>query len=242
MPVCHRPEFLALTLEKLGEARGLPEVFIYPDLKANLPEVLYARNTYLPDAFVMHVNDHIAAPSGCWNVLNSIVKTWRMTGADRVFLVEEDIFVEPNFFEWHGEISGEFVASCGRRAPGFDREFPGIYTNPGSCLHADLIRNLAPHVNDDYFQRLREYMDEKLPPKWDEQSDLDDGLIRRVIRQMGGKCAFPEVPVALHKGFHHYDNVDIYLNRGTIEERIVGLRKMLARIVPGERYARDLEF
>lgn len=240
IPTCHRPEMLALCLEKLGEARGLPPVCIYADTPADLEELDYVRNTYLPTADIYHAKPHLKTPSGCWNILNAIKQGYE-TGADRVYLVEEDVMVRPNFFKWHGEIGDEFMASCGRRDPAFYPRFPNLYTNPGSCLHRNLLDAVVPHINDDYFQRLRDYMDEFLPPVWDEHSDLDDGLIRRTIRNLGGKCAYPEAGVAVHQGFHFYRKVDRYINDGTIEGRIAGLRQMLERIQPGERYARDLE-
>jgi hypothetical protein len=231
---------LALCLERLGDARGLPPVSIYADTSANLDEIEWVRDTYLPTADIHHAKPHLEVPSGCWNILNSI-KQGYLTGADRVYLVEEDVMVRPNFFEWHNSIGDEFLASCGRKDPAFYPRYPGLYTNPGSCLHRDLLDAVVPHINDDYFRRLRDYMDEKLPPKWDEHSNLDDGLIRRTIRNMQGKCAYPETPVAVHQGFHFYRKVDRFVNEGTIEERVEGLRKMLARIKPMERYAHDLE-
>lgn len=241
IPTCHRPEMLALCLERLGQAPGLPPVLIFPDVPADLDEVWYVKEHYLPQAKYHKPFPHIQAPSGCWNILYSI-KQGYLTGADRVYLVEEDVMVRPNFFQWHNSIGDEFLASCGRQDAHFYPRYPNLYTNPGSCLHRPLLDAVVPHINDDYFTRLRAYMDEFLPPKWDDHSDLDDGLIRRTIRNMGGKCAYPPEPgVAVHQGFHFYRKVDRFQNEGNIVERIEGLRKMLSRIKPMERYAHDLE-
>ena len=223
IPTCKRPEMLALSLQKLDQSQRPSnlDVRIYADTQANLEHVEYVRDQYYPDALILVAKPHIFAPSGTWNILNSI-KSGYETGADLVCLLEEDVLVRPNFFEHHlsvfGENNGEIVASCGRKDRGHYPVYGPLYTNPGSCLSR------------------------ALPPRWDEQSNLDDGLIRRVVRQMGGRVVYPEVGVCVHQGWAFYNKIDIYMNDEiSIEGRIKRLQELISKIQPGDRYAKDFE-
>jgi hypothetical protein len=95
-------------------------------------------------------------------------------------------------------------------------------------------------MNDEYYSQPREYLLKHFEP-WEEMSILDDGLIRRVVRKIGGQVKYPAVPVCAHQGWKFYNNLDIYMNRGSIQERIAWLREAVARIKPTDRYAKDFE-
>lgn len=236
---------LALSLEALESSKpAAVNVNIYADDGACLDEIYFVRDTYCPSATIHEVQPHIYAPSGTYNILHSI-KAGYETGAALVHLIEEDVLVKPGYFEWHQYqmATGKYVATCGRKDARYYAKHVDIYTNPGSTLRRDLLEQLIPHINDDYMTRLRDYLNEKLGPPWPEVSDLDDGLIRHAIRKMGGQCKYPDTATVRHIGFHAYNRLAGYTNReGSIEDRIVRLRQMLAEIQPGGRYVQDLEF
>lgn len=230
---------MTLTLERLSQASRLPsDIHIYADTDSNLEEIEYCRSTYLPQANLFQRPSHIVASSGCWNILQSIRDGYE-TGATHVFLIEEDIAVKPDFFDWHLSQT-DCLASCGRKDRRHYPLYGPLYTNPGACLRRELITELLPHICDDYFQHPREYLDSHFEP-WDTQSVLDDGLVRRVIRKMGGRVVYPDMPICAHQGFRAYNTLDIYQNKGTIQEKIAGLREMLPRIKPGDRYTPDFD-
>ncbi|VVB50951.1 Uncharacterised protein [uncultured archaeon] len=239
IPTAHRPELLALALEKLSAARKPSnlEVHIYVDTvsESRLREVEVVRDLYFPEAFLFLAPPHIQAPSGCWNILNSIKHAAQF--ADEVFLVEEDVMVYPQFFEWHQSQEG-VAASCGRKMRRFE-SFPW-YTNPGSCLRRPLLDALAPHINDEYFSNTIEYCKRFPPADW--TSTLDDGLIRRVIQEMDGRWSFPETPVCAHQGFSWYGILDIYANKGgNIHQRVARAKEILSSVRSSDRYAQDFE-
>jgi hypothetical protein len=245
IPTFSRPEFLALCLEKLDLAIDAPDdIRIYLDTssEARVEEVEYLRDTRLPRAQIFHAKKHPEVASGCYNILKSI-ETGYNTGADFIWLVEEDVLVKPGIFTWGREqmATGQYLAACGRKDPSFYHLHPDQYTNPGSVLSRTLVEHLIPHINTNYFSRLREYLDEHFD-LWPEMSNLDDGLIRRVIRQMDGKAVYPDKPVCAHQGFRLYGKLDLYQNQEVgIEKRIARLREIISKIRPGERYARDFE-
>lgn len=241
IPTANRPELLALTLEKLKSAQRnkLIDVHIYADSvnETRLREIEIVRDLYFPEAFLLHARPHIAAPSGCWNILNAIKSAAKF--AERVYLVEEDVLVYPNFFQWHE--SQTAPASCGRRHWDSRWKYRDLYTNPGACLRRPLLDALVPHINDQYFSGTREYLDRTFGP-WHEITHLDDGLIRNVIRKNGWDVAYPETPVCAHIGFRGYASLDIYQNNDpNLEKRIERARYLLATVRNTDMYAHDFE-
>lgn len=227
-------------MERLRQTNQLPDdIRVYADFGSNLEEIQYVAETYLPQAKVFQQPDHMQAPSGCWNILDSIKKGYE-TGAYRIFLIEEDIMIRPHFFDWHLSQT-DCLASCGRKDRFHYPLYGPLYTNPGSCLHRELVEQIVPHICDDYFHRLRGYLDDHFGP-WDTQSNLDDGLIRRVIRLMGGKAVYPDLPVCAHQGFRAYNKLDLYMNYETdIEKKIARLREILRNVRPTDRYTKDFD-
>ena len=117
IPTCNRPEFLALVLEKLSRT---PEsdsidvrIFLDSGSEARLKEVEYVRDTYLPTAEIFQAHTHVVAPSGTWNILNSL-KAGYETGAAFIYLVEEDVMVlSEDFFQRHRDMqdSGDYFVN-----------------------------------------------------------------------------------------------------------------------------------
>lgn len=238
IPTANRPELLALTLEKL-EQSGCKDVHIYADsvTESRLREIEVVRDHFLPEAFLFHGKPHIAAPSGCWNILNAIKHGARY--ANSVYLVEEDVQVFPNFFQWHE--SQTAPASCGRRHWDARWKHRDLYTNPGACLRRPLLDALLPHINDQYFSGTREYLDRTFGP-WHEITHLDDGLIRNVMRVNGWTAAYPETPVCAHIGFQGYGSLHLYANNETdIWKRVERAREILATTSSKDQYAKDFE-
>jgi len=193
---------------------------------------------YFPTADLFHANNHVLLPGGTWNILQSL-KAGYETGADMVFFVEEDVFVTPDFFDRHLELqaAGDYFVTSGRVLQNFDDTF---YSNPGSCYRREKLAHVIPYICDEYFANPKLYLETRFP-FMDDAGILDDGLIRRVMRSVGGwaRCATP--PIAFHQGFHFYGKTAEYRVEGTIEEKIAGLRIMLPKISPAGRYTRDFE-
>src|SRR4029077_13818972 len=130
------------------------------------------------------------------------------------------------------------LASCGRRMlhmPGYNE-----YTNPGSCFHHGALGLLVPHINDEMFADRRKYF-EKHFGQMDEVSDLDDGLIRRFAKFHKLSVTYPPTPMCSHIGFRAYNHYRNWVNEGTIQERILNLRKMLPTIDRTNKFTGDFE-
>lgn len=243
MPTLNRPEMLALALEKLSKCPQKKEldVRLYVDVCSTerLDDIEFVRDEYFPEAMIFQASEHIPAPSGCWNILNALKQGYH-TGADYIFLVEEDVFVYPEFITWHlfKQQQGDWFATCGRRRY---EHLSDYYTNPGSCLSKESLRQIVPHINDSYFKDRKGYLD-RFFGSMDEASDLDDGLIRRVARACHGKIAYPERPVCAHKGFRMYNHGHEFLiTARKIQDRIKQCRALLKTLKSSDRYTRDFE-
>jgi hypothetical protein len=238
IPACSRPELLAWCLRRLSEAPTCPNILICADTKANLEEIEYVRDRFFPAADILSAKHHLQVHSGCWNILNAIKVG--ATFAESVYLIEEDVMIFPKqFFEWHRSQTDE--ASCGRKLANFP-----YYTNPGSLLRRPLLRQLIPHITDEYFKDTAAYCESNFPPApW--TSTLDDGLIRRVMEWHGFDAAFPPSPVCAHQGFHWYGKADIVSTAGqSLDEKIENLPKMHEKILTSTdprftRYCADFE-
>lgn len=248
MPTAKRPEMLALALERLSRAVDAPtDVRLFLDVsqdekikKIRIEETEYVRDAFYPTASITHVRPHFVVPSGMYCILMAL-KNGYESGKDFCFLIEEDIFIRPKeFFSWHyqAQVSGDYLATCGRklpRLPSYDK-----YQNPGSCFRHEKLGLIVPHINDELF-RDRSLYYRKHFVNAPELSDLDDGLIRRVAKTGGHKVLYPETAMCSHLGFLAYNRYDGYLNLGTIEQRIAGLRKLLPKVNPEARYTKDFE-
>lgn len=238
MPTFRRPEFLALALEAIDRADEAPDdVRIYADHGSCLDDLDWVRDTFLPRAQILHAISHVKAPSGCWNILNSM-KAGYETGADIVFFVEEDVRVHRDYFTWstQAQVSGCFATS-GRFIKRYGENY---YTNPGASFRRGSLGLVVPHINPDFFKDRRGYLTRTFG-EFGEASDLDDGLIRHVMRAQGGFVRFPETPKVAHQGFHLFARREEWRPVGSIQDRVVQLREILKHIDPKDRYTQDFE-
>jgi hypothetical protein len=241
IPTLKRPEFLALCLEKLSYAQNVPDdIRIFLDWCSDdrLSEIEYVRDKFFPTADIFRAGPHILVPGGTWNILHSL-KEGHTSGADYVFLLEEDIFCKPEFFTEHYRMQsgGDYFVTCGRKLRNRDDSY---YSNPGTCYKSDKLALVMPHINMKYFADQAGYLERHFP-HMDDAGTLDDGLIRRVMQSTGGraKCAIPAI--SAHQGFHYFGKFTQYHIVGPIAERIEKLRVMLAKISPTDRYTGDFE-
>lgn len=257
MPAANRPEMAALALEMLGRADDCPPVHLFVD------DVDEKRQREFEDVWrcvVGHfANDgelslhfrspHIPVSSGCYNILNSILDGYN-TGAKWVFLVEEDVLVNRDFFTRHQSVmEGGAIASCGRFCRLFGPRYPDIYTNPGSCLSRRFLDALVPHINDRFFANTGAYMDALQVPPVPGIHGLDDGLIRRVMWLNGWQVVQPPIdkPLCAHIGCmaieNKFDFVGFNSDAPVLDraEQIRNFLKTIDRLGPKSMYLRDLD-
>lgn len=244
IPTLRRPEFLALTLERLSQAPEAEHldvrIFLDTATKERLADVEYCRDVYFPTAEIFRAREHVKVLSGCWNILHALKEGYE-TGAEYIFLVEEDIMIRPNFFFWHLQKHSEndFFVTCGRRHGHMPLDF---YSNPGTCYRRDKLALVMPHICPEFFADTKRYLNKHFPTMIGMDGPLDDGLIRKVIRSVNGKVLCADPSVAVHQGFRFYNRANEYkIIDGPIRSRIAQLRELLPKVNPADRYAGDFE-
>jgi hypothetical protein len=242
MPAFARPEMLALSLERIDQAVDAPDdvrIFLDTSSDERLNEVEYVVQTYLPRALIFHAKPHVSVPSGMFNILSALKSGWE-TGAEFIFLLEEDVLINPKeFFSWHREAQNdELFATCGRKIPhlpNYDK-----YTNPGSCFSRAMLALVVPHIKNELFENKEMYY-EKNFGSMKELSTLDDGMIRRIAKFHQLQVKYPDTPKCAHIGFKAYNHYMDWTNEGNIQERILKLREMLKTVDRTNRYTGDFE-
>ncbi|MHA2642824.1 MAG: hypothetical protein V2G41_09275 [bacterium JZ-2024 1] len=243
IPTYERPEFLAITLDLLSKARGIDQCDIYLSIDDHPwqhphPDIVtVAKSSGLPVKIIQQPPSPYRGNSQ--NVLRMLMSL-ATRGYRYIFYVEEDVFVARDFFDWHKKIheSGNFFASIAVRNQ--NEGAPAIEPNPelayvsttdysalGVCFPSSSISWISPHVREEYFSAMADYVVRKFPNSrfsstWSEQ----DGLIRRIIEANNLVVVWPAVPRAFHAGYYGY-------NRGgcppalSLGDRIADLRRIM---------------
>ena len=247
IPTLHRPEMLALALERVSQANNAPDdvrIFLDTCTDERLEEVAFVRDTYLPIAEIFRAGEHQKLLSGTWNILHSLYEGWQI-GKEFIHFIEEDVLVARGYFDWHYEThnSGDYFVTCSRRCGRLPLDF---YSNPGTCYRRTSLEKVVPHICQAYFDNNQKYLDDVFPQFKGQDGVLDDGLIRKVCKLNGNKVKCAEPAVAAHVGFRMYNGPHEYKNTGrNIEERVSWIREFLSDIPKRKqqdpRYLQDLE-
>jgi hypothetical protein len=163
------------------------------------------------------------------------------TGAKRIFLVEDDIIVSPDIFEWHEAVlddANPFVscATALNKSAHFQINGPQAmdesYQDPSAYLK--VCGPYSSHAAAFKRENLGRLLDKLAHPgvKWEpgrEQDLLTQELMRDSMKQ-GGKVlvsAWPYVPRAYNCGWYSYHiNTGMRFN-GTLDEKVRALERTI---------------
>lgn len=211
-----RPELLSRTIARIKGADKFAQVYIWGDRgtsKLGVPKHGFYGNTY--------------------NTMEAL--RWASeAGFDYVYLIEDDVFVYPDFFAWHrrAHLDDDIFASCAwtfnRHAPiadGGDMWAPWYYSI-GVCFAAAKLRLITRHANISYYSDMSGYIRDTFPNSILNVGDMaahweQDGLIQRVMEADGSQVCWPSLPKCAHMGWSGYNkpNGPKILTADTFEER-----------------------
>jgi hypothetical protein len=154
-----------------------------------------------------------------------------------VYLIEEDIWIAKDFFDFHETVQSQFDPFClsAVRCQNDSAEYPkepdsvyyhNTFQSLGLSWKLDKLKLVAQHAKPEYYRNMKGYI-RALNPKsvygtnWTEQ----DGLINRLVESSDVKCLYPYVGRAYHAGFVGYNRRGVPLD-GTLEERVATLKSM----------------
>lgn len=136
-----------------------------------------------------------------------------------VFMIEEDILIATDFFEWHIAIQKkEPQIFCSLSTRNHNRrDIPEGYLDSyylstddycslGVCFHRNVLKNyVLPHANHSYYTAPITYCKRNFPEsKFGLGFSEQDGMIRRIQEVQGRKMptAYPHFPRSYHCGFY----------------------------------------
>lgn len=147
VPTYDRPEYLALCLEKLRAAKGIEtkQIYLAIDDHWDVPppsneirrQMIELMSIPIPGLDVCHIGLRPTSTYGnSFNILNAFEQAYR-TGARHVYLVEDDVMVMPDFFQWHEAAQDQFhlfVSCAGRINRSLNFETNGRESIDESCI------------------------------------------------------------------------------------------------------------
>lgn len=176
-----------------------------------------------------------------YNVMTSYKEVIN-SGAEIIHLVEEDVLVGKDYFDYHRQVReiapGAFsVCACRNQFWPLDAGPPdeedavylqGCYQSIGVSFTPDKLAHVVEHAVTSFFINPLPYLRKHFPhSSLGDSYREQDGLIYRVIE--AGECvsAFPCVPRAYHAGFSGYNRAGAALP-GTTEEQARRILTMTA--------------
>lgn len=244
IPSYWRVEFLYLCLEHLSkcpESKDL-EFWIFQDqkfgdaerFKDDAPELDWVIKHWQQHlnlrAFVRPVNSFYG---NSYNVLRAYDKAYK-TDARYVYLIEDDIFVTPDFFKWHKEAMGnsEFY-SCSIAGKTEECRY-SIYRSLGVCWRRTELEKIVKHAIPEYYTSMASmanYINNNFTSLYDPTEFIEqDGLISRVIEQENMDVIWAPEFKAYHIGVYGYHRGigTKHMPVGTLPQRIEFFRKRLS--------------
>lgn len=220
IPAWRRPDFLKAALTRLLVADdGIPEYWICLDrgyLATLFPVTSWFKKQLGRRARIgarMHVYK-----GNSYNVLMSY-RDALAEGADVVHLVEEDILVGADYFDFHRrahELAPDTfsVSACRNQQFVMGHEPPeddtavwrhAAYQSLGVSFRRERLRAVLPHLKPAYFSKPVAYCRNWFPHTAINPSNAEqDGLLHRLSENAGLSSTYAAVPRAYHAGFTGY--------------------------------------
>jgi len=241
IPTFDRPEFLWLCLENLvnifGWSDQLPHIWVCEDIHADKPksftiemEMLAVHREFQGRLGYRYIATKPHTTYGnSYNVLSAL-QAANGAGYRYVYLIEDDVLVTPDFFDWNDAVHAKFKpwASCaGRLNRSLNFEMNGreaidesvrdvtachssvaAYNSWATCFSAEALQWISGNTSFDQFASGFE----------------QDIMIQRQIRRAKLTTVWPYVPRAYHMGWYSYHRDGGMKLYGTLEERVTALR------------------
>lgn len=248
VPTYDRPEYLALCLERVLSAKGSGDVELWvcqdnhtgDDVNAHtssVGNVLFVSryNTDSCHIFKNFIRDPHSYYGNSYNILEGLKDAYE-TGADRVYLIEDDVMITEDFFLWHEEIQKQepdaFVSIASNINMSLEYAINGpevlatshladpmayyasvhAYSSIGVCFNRDALHFIVPDFcNEETYNKLGPGVEQ-------------DILIKRQMKSVACKSVWPYLPRAHHMGWYGYHRNTGLKPNGTVEDKIKALR------------------
>jgi hypothetical protein len=242
IPCWRRDDFLAVTLDFIKEANGADKnhyVFLI-DRNFHSSVVDVAKNFPLDRSLRFSPQHRYHGNS--YNVLEGYRYALQIAAEKQsqlVYLIEEDIWVGKDFFDFHERVQSQHDCFClsAVRNQMHDTVYPAEpesvyhhfgYQSLGVSFKPRHLSTIVKHAGLDFYRHMLSYVRRHFPKSrygnaWCEQ----DGLINRIAETSPVQPLYPYVPRAYHAGFVGYNRQGKPLE-GSLPDRINTLKTMTA--------------
>jgi hypothetical protein len=256
IPTYLRPEYLQICLEHLAQTISTPtpkEFWICADRRPNdehrykilldwQNEVLGAWRGVLPIRFIQGASHTYSGNS--FNVLESYKRAYNEPGVRNVYLVEDDVFVVPDFFRWHeaiAEVEPNACCSIAYRCSRNGEAHRGIlqpgsyfttardYASIGVRWGREHLSPILDHARADYYADQTGYIQRRFAGnRFAGDFSEQDGLIMRVMWEQHWFTAWPYVPRCFHMGWYGYHRPNGKRPDGFLESKIGAIKATIS--------------
>lgn len=215
VPTFRRKEFLYCCLAYIRRADPAIPIAIFPDQATAIDQELQNIASFFK-AKVCFVPKHNYYGNS-FNVLEALRAAFN-TGFQRIYYIEDDVFVHPDFFAWHRRVQDDYpdiFASMAwvfnRHAPISDDDmFQPWYYAIGTCFSIYALAQIVEHASPLYYGNMQEYIRENFKDsKINDPHVLahyeQDGLIQRVLEASGKQTVSSGIAKCSHMGFAGYN-------------------------------------
>ena len=219
----NRPDYLRLCLDYLSRAAGIEnkEIRICIDRGRSLLREFYeVINDFRPALNISTViRPEHSYHGNSFNTLEAY-KEAHASAAEFVYLVEDDVLVQPDFFTWHEAVQGlcdclcSIAYRCNRNSEARrDISDPTAYfvtardfASVGVCWRRERLEPVIQHARPEYYADLGNYINRTFPNnRFGDCFTEQDGLIMRVMGVTNAFTVWPYVPRCYHVGFAGYN-------------------------------------
>jgi hypothetical protein len=216
VPTYRRPELLFCCLKRIRPIEPEIPIHVIPDRGSALTDEQTLKVAHHFGALIHIVPDH-EYYGNSYNTMEGFRALFNQ-GYTKVYYVEDDVMVHPDFFAWHRRMHEEFpdiFASIGwvfnRYAPIMEGElFAPWYYSVGSCFSRDKLFLVVQHASPKYYGDMAGYIKKKFP-----ESTINfphaiahyeqDGLIQRILDRDRSQAVTYGIAKCSHIGFGGYN-------------------------------------
>lgn len=260
IPVFNRPEFLSICLELICKAdRSNEFVYLFSvDTGFDRKCLEVIREFPLEKVVVKRKGTPYKLGKQSFNLLSAYYEACYLSD-NKVMLIEDDIFIHPDFFNWHigiHEKESNIFCSIGTENHNThintDNSDNGYYYGArtdyqswGVMFDKEILsKYILPHAINEYYKNPIEYLEYKFKQSWlGKHFAEQDGLIRRVKYSLPElNVLFPCKPRAFHAGFYSYHRNMYKRLEGPIEEKKKKIREIISNEKLYKQYCENPDF
>lgn len=221
IPTYNRPDYLRLCLEYISHANHKgKQIVVFVDRGKQLIREFYEviRDFSSLDLHVTF-REHHEFSGNSYNTLEAYKEAY-YSDARFVYLIEDDVLITSDFFEWHESVQQQEDLMCSvayrcSRNPARNKEYDSDpsaylvsgqdYASIGVCWRREKLAPIIEHAKREYYANQEEYIVKRFPNnRFANCFTEQDGLIMRIMDEIDGLVAWSFVPRAYHVGFSGY--------------------------------------